>query len=255
MLVYPQLTQFPVARRRRVRTAVNRARDGSSVKLADPPGGVTEWNLSYSDLSDDEAAALQQFFESAEGTLNEFTFLDPNDNLLAHSDDLLHAGWEHGPLLTLTNGAADPCGGTGAWHVENSGAAAQEFAQTLSAPAGYLYCMSVYVRADVPATATMVIGDHRADRTVTEQWTRIAFTDSGDPDAESIRFALEFPAGAAVDVYGMQVEPQAAPSGYRPSSSGGVYENARLRDDTLTITTTGVNRHSCTVNIIHADHL
>jgi len=34
-----------------------------------------------------------------------------------------------------------------------------------------------------------------------------------------------------------------------------VTHDARLADDTLTITTTDVNCHSCTVNIIHAEHL
>jgi hypothetical protein len=39
------------------------------------------------------------------------------------------------------------------------------------------------------------------------------------------------------------------------STAGGVYQNARFRDDELAVTTTGVNRHSCTVNIIHVNHL
>jgi hypothetical protein len=53
----------------------------------------------------------------------------------------------------------------------------------------------------------------------------------------------------------MQLEAQPGPSGYKATSRGGVYENAHLRDDVLAITKTGVNRHSCTVNIIHENHL
>ena len=71
----------------------------------------------------------------------------------------------------------------------------------------------------------------------------------------SIRFAIEIGAGATVDVYGLQVEAQAGASGYKASTRGGVYEDAHLGDDVLTITTTDVNRHSCTVKIIHANHL
>ena len=53
----------------------------------------------------------------------------------------------------------------------------------------------------------------------------------------------------------MQVEPQASASDYSSTTRGGVYEGARLEDDSLTITATGYNRNSCTVNIIHANHL
>jgi hypothetical protein len=58
-----------------------------------------------------------------------------------------------------------------------------------------------------------------------------------------------------VDVFGIQAEAQAGASTYKSSTTSGVYENARFRDDELKITSSGVNRHSCTVNIIHANHL
>ncbi len=92
-LVYPQLetgalSQFPVRKTRRTRTVTNRAADGSTIKLSDPAGVTTEWTLTYSDLSDQEAASLRAFFEAAEGSLNGFTFLDPSGNLLAWSDQL-----------------------------------------------------------------------------------------------------------------------------------------------------------------------
>jgi hypothetical protein len=70
-----------------------------------------------------------------------------------------------------------------------------------------------------------------------------------------VTFGLELPAGGVVDVFGFQVEPQPSASGYKPSTTGGVYPGARLRDDALTMTATGVGLHSCTVNIIHANHL
>src|ERR1022692_3400646 len=149
MLVFPQLmtgalSQFPVQKRRRLRTVVNAAPDGSFVKLADPNGEYTEWSLAYALLSDDEISALQQFFAAAEGTLNGFTFLDPTANLLAWSDLLTNAVWQGGPLLTLTGGINDPAGNTKAWKLTNGGAAAQSISQTLQAPAGYQYCLSAY---------------------------------------------------------------------------------------------------------------
>src|SRR5581483_3892494 len=98
MLIYPQLTtgtltQFPVQKRRRLRTLVNTLADGGCLKLADPAAEITEWQLKYSDLSDQEAVALQQFFQAAEGSLQAFTFLDPTVNLFSWSDCLDHADW------------------------------------------------------------------------------------------------------------------------------------------------------------------
>lgn len=249
------MSQFPVQKRRRLRTVVNAAADGSFVKLADPNGEYTEWNLPYTLLSDDEIAALQQFFAAAEGTLNGFTFLDPTSNVLSWSDHPDNAVWVRGPVLTIGSGIADPAGGTNAWHVNNPGAGAQSIAQTIPAPAGYLYCVSAYVRSASPANVTMLLGSQRTTRAVTTDWTRITLAASGDPQADSISFGLEFPADASVDVYGMQAEPQAGASVYKASTTGGVYENARLRDDVLTTTATGVNQHSCTVNIFYAKHL
>jgi hypothetical protein len=260
MLVYPQLgtgalSQFPVQKRRRLRTVVNAAADGSFVKLADPNGEHTEWSLIYAMLSDAEATALEEFFAAAEGRLNGFTFLDPTSNLLAWSDHLDNAVWIAGPLLAVTSGVADPAGGTNAWHVSNPGTGAQSIVQTISAPAGYLYCLSVYVRSVSPASVTLLLGSQRANLAVTTDWTRVVLAASGDPLADSITFGLEFAAGSAMDVYGMQAEPQAGASVYKASTTGGVYENARLRDDVLTTTATGVNQHSCTVNIFYAKHL
>jgi hypothetical protein len=253
MLAYPQLStgalaHYPVSKRRRMRTAVNTMADGRSIKLADAPAEHTEWVLEYSQLSDAELAAIQQFFTDAEGTLNSFTFLDPSGNLLAWSDRLDNAAWVRGPWLSLS-------GGPGSWHLNNTGGGVQSIAQTIAAPAGYLYCFSVYVRASQPSQVTMLLGSQRAERSVNTYWSRIVFAASGDMAQESITFGLELPAGLSLEVYGLQAEPQAGPSAYKVSTTGGVYEGARLRDDVLTITATGVNQHSCTVGIYHAKHL
>src|SRR6185295_13241766 len=128
MAAYPQLesgalSQFPVQKTRRARTVVNLAADGSMIKLADPAAEVTEWLLTYTDLSDEEAAALRAFFKATEGTLNGFTFLDPTGNLLAWSEQLDKASWQTDPLLSLTAEVSDPRGGARAWRLSNSGGA------------------------------------------------------------------------------------------------------------------------------------
>jgi hypothetical protein len=247
MLTYPQLStgalaQFPVKKRRSSRTVVNAAADGRRIAYADPAAAAIEWQLAYSDLSDAELAALQVFHAAAEGSLNGFTFVDPTANLLAWSEDLSNPAWSRAPMLAAT-------AGTGCWHLANSGGAAQSICQTLSAPDQYLYCFSVWVRSDLPASVTLTIGGERAAYAAGSSWTRIWLTRRG------VAFGIELPAGAAVDMRGPQVEAQAAPSQYKISTTGGVYENARLRDDAFCFTTTDLNRHSTTVNILYANHL
>lgn len=253
MIAYPQLangviSQYPVRKRRRQRTVINRAADGRSIRLADPTGESTEWLLVYSELSDDELTVLQQFFVSAEGALNGFTFLDPTANLLAWSEELTNAVWQRGPFLSAT-------AGTGLWTVSNSGGGPQSISQTISAPGDYLYCFSAYARAAESLEVTMTVGSQRAGRVVSGDWSRLVLTAKGDPGAESVNFGLEIPGGSAVDLRGIQAEAQPGASVYKMSSRGGVYEDARFGDDALTVVTTGPNRNSCTVKIIHANHL
>ena len=260
MLVYPQLgtgalSQFPVRKQRRTRTVINSTSDGRTVKLADAAGATTEWQLEYAALADSEAGAIAAFFAAVEGTLNGFTFLDPAGNLLAWSGQLDDAVWARGPLLSLASGEPDPAGGALAWRLTNTGAGPQAITQTLAAPGDYVYCFTVYARAPASTGVTALLGPGRKAQSVTTGWNRITFAGTGGAGAESVQFGLEIPAGATVDVYGPQAEPQEGASVYRASTLGGVYTNARLRDDELAITSAGVNRHSCTVNIIHVNHL
>jgi hypothetical protein len=108
MLVYPQLptgalAQFPAQKRRQMRTLVNTAADGTVIKLADPGAAIVEWQLKYAALSDAELATLLQFFAAAEGTLNNFTFVDPTANLLAWSNEFSNAVWDAAPFLSLAS--------------------------------------------------------------------------------------------------------------------------------------------------------
>jgi hypothetical protein len=102
---------------------------------------------------------------------------------------------------------------------------------------------------------TLLHGANRIHRNLGTDWSRITATASGAASAESIAFGVEVPAGGSADVFGMQVEPQAGASLYKATTTGGVYENARFRDDVLSIITTGVNCNSATVNVIYANHL
>jgi hypothetical protein len=257
--MYPQLTtgaysQFPLRKQRRTRTVTNTAADGSSIKLADPNGALTEWQLQYEGLSDAELSNLQQFFTAAEGSLNGFTFLDPAGNLLAWSEDLTNAVWAGGPFLSIAGSVSDPFGGSRAFQLTNSGEGAQGVSQTLNVPTEYMYTLSVYVQAAQPTTVTLLLGTNSVPAMAGPNWTRISFTGSGDPTAASILFGVELPPGT-IGVFGPQVEVQAEPSAYQKSTTGGVYQDARFGDDTFSFATTGVNSHSATVNIVYANHI
>ena len=70
-----------------------------------------------------------------------------------------------------------------------------------------------------------------------------------------MRFGIEVPAGASIDGYGVQVEPQAGASAYKASTAGGVYPDSHLASDEMKMICTGVNRNSCRVHVIHAKHI
>ena len=260
MLIYPQLTtgalsQFPVARQRKARTIANATADGSSVKLGDSGGASTEWQLNYAGLSDAELAAMEQFFQAAEGSLNGFTFVDPTANLLAWSEVLNDSAWAADPLLTLQSGVSDPLGGANGWQLTNAGGGKQGLTQTLNAPVAYRYCLSVYVRAVQATSATLTVGTSQVACPVGTAWTRISAVGTGAATGASIPIGIAIPASSTVDVFGPQAEAQGTASHYQTSTTGGIYENARFRDDVLSVTTQAANRNSVTVNILYANHL
>jgi hypothetical protein len=260
MLIYPQLStgavgQYPVVRKRSIRTVVNVAADGTRVAYSDPAGGAMTWRLEYRGLSDGELNSLQAFHAAAEGSLNGFTFVDPGANLLAWSEDLINVSWTSAPLLSITGAVNDAFGKTAGFQITNLGGGPQSITQTLNAPAGYLYCFSVYLRAPQPTAVQLQVGKSCETYTVGPNWTRLQLARSGDATAASITFGLELAADTVIDIFGPQVEAQAGASGYKTSTTGGVYENARLLNDTLQFTTTDLNRHSATVSIYYANHL
>ena len=260
MLVFPQLTsgaltQFPVRKQQRQRTVVNTSADGYTIRLDDPPAAETLWTLRYSNLSDAEIQALAAFFTSTEGSLQPFTFLDPAANLLAWSEDLSNAVWTKDPQLAIAANVADPLGGSGAFTFTNSGAGPQGISQTLNAPPAYEYVFSIYARSQSPATLTLQAGTSATSCLLRADWQRYSLTGSAASNASAVEFQFEISGAVSADLFGPQAEAQFAPSAYKKSSTGGVYQNARFNDDVFTYTTTDVNRHSATVNILYANHL
>jgi hypothetical protein len=260
MLVYPQLrtgaiSHYPIVKRRRKRTVVNTLSDGCSWKFADDAAEVISWRLEYTGLSDEELAKLQAFFVTVEGRLRSFTFLDPTANLLSWSAALDHDDWKRDPLLTVTAGNSGPVGDARGWKLSNRGLARQEIRQTLAAPGGYVYCLSAYCRCEGVSTADLSIGALSRTFQVGPEWKRFDSSESGEEASNNVTFAIGVEANSEIEVSGIQVEAQPSPSEYRESPSGGIYSNARFRDDSFTFTSTAPNQHSCAVEIINVNNI
>jgi len=261
MIYFPQLAsgatgQFPITRQRSARTVVNQSCQGYQVKLADPGAAITEWHLSFTEISDQELAALEALFQAVEGSLTPFTFLDPADNLLAWSGQQNQSVWQADPLLTLTGGVADPMGGTSAYQLSNPTGATLMLQQSINAPASLDYCLSLYASSGQSSRVWLVRGSASEALPVGPQWTRLTSTGQLPGTADSISFGIALDSGATVNIFGFQVEAQIAASLYKQTAeTGGIYPNARFRDDTFTITAIGPGRYSCELDIVNVEYL
>jgi len=257
---FPQLTtgsvaQYPLVRERRARCALNEAADGSQVKLADSDRDEMSWLLRFSGMTDAEWQAIEELFQSCEGSLLAFTFTDPFDNLLAWSEDLTQAVWQKGPLVVVTGSMADPFGTDRASRVSNNSQTGQFVQQVLPVSASSHYCLSGWMRSDTPKTVSLRISSTSSTLShsivTSPTWQRFFCSGSLGAAEESVEFGIDFGAGADVEVFGLQVEAQRGASEYKKTSSrGGVYTKARFAEDTLRITSEGQNQHSLDVRIV-----
>jgi hypothetical protein len=260
MLIYPQLAtgsiaQFPLKRTIARRSIVNECMDGSTIRLADPDASTVRWDLMYRGLSDDERARLETFFATTQGRLITFIFPDPTDNLLAESDSLGASIWAKDGLLGLTAAITDPFGGSLAVRLSNSGAAVQGISQTVGTPEAFQYCLSVYARSTTNSALTLrirgVADETATSKDLTAEWTRCACSGALTGDAMQVTFALELPAGAVVEVYGVQAEPQVNPSAYKMTTlKGGVYAHARFDMDQITFVSEAPNSHDTEIRVV-----
>ena len=260
MKSYPQLAtgaiaHYPLSKSRTARTVTNLIPDGSSVKYFDAGAGTTEWILNYQALTDSERDALEQFFRDAEGSLNTFTFLDPAGNLLSHTEDLTDPIWEKDPLLGVSVGGSGPSESQGTI-LTNSSGAIQSISQRLSAPNSYHYCASLYAKSGQGQSSLILqIGEKHQDFVIFPDWSRLVISGDGGTEEDAVTFTISLPSGS-VEVCGVQLEAQPGASGYKPTRGrGGVYSDARFKDDVLRFTADDLNNHSCRVTIIHAEHI
>jgi hypothetical protein len=259
-LTFPQLTsgalvQYPIRKVTTIRTIKNLLADGSMLVMADPGASQLFWTLAYVALLPADMSALQAHFEACGGSLRAFTFLDPTDNLLTYSADLTESSWITPAGVTIERGGPDPFGGSGAFFVTNGGSASQQILQTLpAAPVNFQYCFSIYAASTNGGTCGLTRSSPNAQQTATcplgTQWARISSSGTLSDIGVGLSVAISLAAGQSVSLFGPQLEPQFAPSRFRPTySTGGVYPTAHWAVPELVFTADAPNLFSTSFSI------
>jgi hypothetical protein len=258
-LNFPQLSsgamaQYPIRKSNTLRTIKNLMADGSMLVAADPGAGQLVWTLSYIDLSTTDVDALQAHFVACAGPLRAFMFLDPTDNLLLYSADIAGAAWTVPTGITIQAGLPDPLGGSAAVSVTNTSSAPQQIVQAVAAPVGYQYCFSVYAASTSGGTCSMGRASSNDQQTnsyaLGTQWSRLSSSGKLNDTGTGITVAITLPAGQTVSLFGPQLEPQIAPSRFRPTySNSGLYLNAHWATPELVFTADAPNLFSSSFSI------
>jgi hypothetical protein len=245
MFSFPQISsgtiaQLPIRKIQRRRTITNVMPGGARIKAADPDAYEVEWELRYSGLTDAERATIETFFQDAGGRLRSFLFLDPTTNLLRWSGDLVNDVWSRDGLLNVT--ASDDV-----YRMVNAAQSPQGIAQHVECPENFHYVFSAYARADAPLGVLMRIGAISTEAAVSTEWRRVLC--SGSPQS-AVVCRVDIPAGAVVEMRGLQLEAQPMPSEYRRTAQRcGVYPVTRFAADNLVFTANGIDDHAVVIRL------
>ncbi len=258
-LFFPQLSsgaigQYPIRKTKVSRTVKNAMQDGSLISYADPNGGQLIWQLGYTALSSQDLNLLVEHFNACQGRLQKFTFIDPTDNMLANSYDLLAPSWQCSNLVQVAANQEDPAGGSSAFTLANNAQTNQVLSQTLAVPSGYQYCFSVYILSAEPTPVQLIRGGSSTQQTAaamaSSQWIRAVSSGVLSDQGSTLTVAIGLAPGQQVSLYGPQLEAQILPSCYRPTgNTGGVYPNAHWDVDELAISGEAPNLFSTVFTI------
>ncbi len=170
--------------------------------------------------------------------------------MLTWSEDFDEAVWQTSGV-TLVGGGADPLGGSGAVQVSGSG----DFWQAVVGPAAFRYVASAWVKSSIPGVELKITDGVGAAVAVAVdsngQWRRYEVTSGFASASEEVRWLVSKPSGAAIDVFGPQLEAQVSASAYKKTQlQAGAYSNARFDQDALGDQQTAKGRHAGLVRII-----
>jgi hypothetical protein len=258
-LAFPQLstgaiTQYPIQKTRSLHAVVNTLEDGSSISYLDPTSGNIRWDMRLSAISLAEMQAIQALFNTSYGPWSGFVFLDPTDNLLTASANLLNSSWEAPTGLAVVAGASDPFGGTAAFTLTNGSQTAAALMQALSSPATYVYTFSVYLCASTVASVVLVSQSpsERVSQTfqIGPAWTRVTASLPLTAVSNTWSLGIQLQPGQQVRVFGPQVDAQPSASSYRQTTgAGGIYADTHWALDALAFAITGPNEFSTQITL------
>jgi hypothetical protein len=243
MIYFPQLTQFPIQKKRSQRTLVNEASDGTQFKSRDALPSVMEWQTPLKGLSSAERDAVVNTWLACHGPAGSFVYIDATENLLLWSEDFTKAAWSKGPDI-LPSGRS----------LVNTGQVRERIMQTLDVPAWFDYCLSFLVRGESPSAcnALRVAGAEEmiVPFDLRPGWSRVILTSKSSSQAEQASFGVELQPGAAVEIAEMQLQAQIGNSIYKKTTTrNGIYRTARFASDQLVVLEEGEDDASVTVRI------
>lgn len=241
-------SQYPIRRTTRYRTVVNANDLTTSLRATDPGARRIAWWLRYQGLSDSEVASLEGLFRTVQGPLDPFVFLDPESNLLTHSEDLGNPVWRKSPGLTVAPSASSPIETEQAFYIATAPGQPGEIVQSVAAEASHRWVISVFARSAAGNAATLFLrssnGEQSLAHTLSSQWKRYSFGGQFWSSGEGIEAGLRLNGSANAEVTGFQLETQCAASRYKRSATyGGIHPDARFSQDTLRVTTLASNCH------------
>ncbi|MCZ2156387.1 MAG: hypothetical protein LC114_21200 [Bryobacterales bacterium] len=246
--------QYPIRQVTRYRTVVNACDLTSSLRASDPGAQRLAWWLRYQGLAGSEAAALESFFRTVRGPMDSFVFLDPEANLLAHSEDLDEAVWQKSSGLVMVPAGAAPTGTNTAFQLHATPGQSGEIWQALPTLASYYWMFSFYARSAAGELVTAFLrtsaGEHTMAHRLDSGWKRLSFGDAFWNGEEGLEAGIRLNGGASVEVTGFQLETQWAPSLYKRSGRrSGIHTEAHFSQESLRITAVADNCHQASMII------
>jgi len=256
---FPQLStgsiaQYPIQKTNSLHVVVNELEDGSTLSYLDPASGTIRWDMRLAAMSLTEMQALQALFNSSYGPWSGFVFLDPTDNLLSASVNLLDPAWQTSLGINIGAGTSDPFGGAAAFSITNSSQAVAFLSQTLDSPATYIYTFSAYLRASAPTQVAFFsqAGAEQVTMTIPvgTAWERAVANLPLTTAADSWSVGVQLAPGQHISLFGPQVDAQPSPSPYRATASaGGIYPDTHWVMDALAFAITGPNEFSTQISL------
>lgn len=255
MLAFPVLrtgclAQQGVRRQRSWRMRRNELPNGSTVHAEDSAERWTRWELPLTDLTQVECDELLDLFSSTRGRLDSFVFADPLANTLAWSEDLLQPTWQKDALLEIEKtGTSD---GVAVHRLSHTAGTMQGVKQGLMLPGSFPVCWHAAARGSGSFQLRVTRGSEARSVGVelSGQWQRLVVNGPLAAGLSTTTFEVLTGTGAVAEISELQVDVQANPSAYRPSSDqNGVYPTTRFDQDELRWTALGPDRYAMKVRL------